>query len=72
MVGNGKVFISHAHADNERCASLLAALKEWGVDFWFDTQQMTAGDTLTRRIEDAIAERDIFIRGNCLAAPCHL
>ena len=55
MRGNGKVFISHAHDDNERCGSLLAALDAWGVDYWFDTQQMGAGDNLSLTIQRAIA-----------------
>lgn len=62
MRGNGKVFISHAHDDNARCAPLLAALDAWGVDYWFDTQRMGAGDDLSASIQRAIAERDIFIR----------
>lgn len=62
MRGNGKVFISHAHDDNTRCASLLAALDTWQVDYWFDTRRMEAGDDLTHAIQTAIRERDIFIR----------
>src|SRR5690348_4119857 len=62
MRGNGKVFISHAHDDNARCAPLLAALDVWGVDYWFDTRRMEAGDDLAHAIQTAIRERDIFIR----------
>lgn len=62
MPGNGKVFVCHAHADNALCAPLLAALHVWGVDYWFDTAAMEAGADLTMRIQQAIAERDIFIR----------
>lgn len=62
MRGNGTVFISHAHDDNARCASLLAALDAWGVDYWFDTRRMEAGDDLAHAIQTAIRERDIFIR----------
>ena len=62
MSGNGKVFISHAHEDNDRCAPLLAALDAWGVDYWFDTQRLDAGHDLSERIQHAIAERDIFIK----------
>lgn len=59
---NGKVFISHAHDDNERCRPLLDALRRWGVDYWFDTEQLNAGHDHSRRIQQAITERDIFIR----------
>lgn len=62
MRGNGKVFISHAHDDNERCAPLLAALDAWGVDYWFDTRRLEAGDDLSQEIQRAIAARDIFLR----------
>ena len=62
MRGNGRVFISHAHDDNARCAPLLAALDAWDVDYWFDTQQLGPGDDLSKGIQRAIAERDIFIR----------
>ncbi|WIG59313.1 MAG: hypothetical protein OJF49_002060 [Ktedonobacterales bacterium] len=62
MRGNGHVFISHAHDDNDRCAPLLAALDAWGVDYWFDTNRLEAGDDLSHAIQRAIAERDIFLR----------
>jgi hypothetical protein len=62
MRGNGKVFISHTHEDNERCAPLLAALDAWGVDYWFDTRRVAPGDDLSQQIQRAIAERDIFLR----------
>ena len=62
MPGNGKVFISHAHEDNERCVPLCAALDAWGVDYWFDTQRMDAGTNLTSAIQAAIAGHDLFLR----------
>jgi outer membrane protein assembly factor BamB len=62
MRGNGKVFISHAHADNILCQPLLAALDAWGVDYWFDTQQLEPGQNLSDRLQQAIRDRDIFIR----------
>lgn len=62
MRGNGKVFISHSHADNALCKPLVDALKSWGVDYWFDTERLEAGQALPDRIQAAIAERDTFIR----------
>jgi outer membrane protein assembly factor BamB len=62
MRGNGKVFISHTHEDNERCAPLLAALDAWGVDYWFDTEQLAPGQQLSDRLQAAVSERDIFLR----------
>lgn len=67
MPGNGKVFVSHTHEDNALCALLLKALDEWRIDYWFDTQRIEAGQDLSNRIQDAIAERDIFLRV-CTAA----
>ena len=62
MRGNGKVFISHTHADNALCQPLLAALDAWGVDYWFDTQQLEPGQHLSEELQQAIRDRDIFIR----------
>jgi outer membrane protein assembly factor BamB len=61
MPGNGRVFISHVHEDNARCQPLLAALDAWGVDYWFDTQQLGAGQNISERVQQALAERDIFM-----------
>lgn len=62
MIGNGKIFISHTHEDNARCAPLLAALDAWGVDYWFDVEQLAAGQHISERVQQAISERDVFIR----------
>ncbi len=62
MPGNRRVFVSHAHADNDRCVPLLAAMDAWSVDYWFDTQELNPGQQLTDRIQQALTERDIFIR----------
>jgi outer membrane protein assembly factor BamB len=59
MAGNGRVFISHVHEDNERCQPLLAALDAWGVNYWFDTQQLGAGQHISERVQ--LLERDIFV-----------
>ena len=60
--GNGKVFVSHAHEDNERCMSLLTALDAWGVDYWFDAERLDAGHDLSAHMQQAISDRDTFIR----------
>src|SRR5260221_2315511 len=62
MFGNGKVFISHTHQDNTACASVLAALDAWQVDYWFDLAQLSAGLELLERIQRGLQNRDIFIR----------
>lgn len=62
MSGNGKIFVSHSHADNELCKPLTNALAAWGIDFWFDTDRLEAGQDLSDKIQAAIAARDVFIR----------
>jgi outer membrane protein assembly factor BamB len=69
MPGNNRIFISHTHGDNERCLPLLAALDAWDVDYWFDVQQLDAGQQLSERLQQAIAERDIFMRVLTPATP---
>ncbi len=64
---NGRVFVSHSHDDNERCAPLLTALDAWGVDYFFDTQGLAAGQQLNERIQRELGARDIMLR-ICTAA----
>ena len=59
---NKKVFVSHTHADNQRCTPLLAMFDAWGIDYWFDTQQLDAGQQLSERLQQSLAERDLFVR----------
>jgi outer membrane protein assembly factor BamB len=59
---NRRIFISHSHDDNQRCEPLLAAMDAWGLDYWFDTQELNPGQQLSDRLQQALAERDIFIR----------
>jgi hypothetical protein len=62
VIGNGKLFISHAHEDNDRCVPLLDALDAWRIDYWFDKQRMRAGQGISTRIQQALEERDILLR----------
>jgi hypothetical protein len=62
MPGNGKVYVCHAFQDNERCRPLLDALTSWGVDHWFEEQREEADESLSPRVAQAIADRDIFVR----------
>ncbi len=62
MIGNGKVFVSHTHADNERCEPLLAALDAWRIEYWYDGQQLDAGQQLSPRLQEAITQRDVLLR----------
>jgi outer membrane protein assembly factor BamB len=62
MIGNGKIFISHTHADNQRCDPLLAALDAWQADYWFDLTELSAGLVFGENITEAIRQRSIFLR----------
>ncbi|HEV7127944.1 MAG TPA: toll/interleukin-1 receptor domain-containing protein [Ktedonobacterales bacterium] len=62
MFGNGKVFVSHTHEDNQLCEPLLAALDAWQLDYWFDVAQLSAGQEFPEHIQQAIRERDILLR----------
>ncbi len=62
MSGNTKVFISHAYQDNDACQPLLTALASWDVDYWFQEERAEADESLAPQVEQAIAERDIFLR----------
>ena len=68
MFGNGKVFISHTHEDNDLCDDLIAALDAWQVNYWIDLSQLSAGQELFTHIHQALGERDIFIRACSPAA----
>ncbi len=57
-----RVFISHSHADNALCEPLLDVLRQWNIEYWFDTERLVPGQTLTDRIQAAIAAADVFIR----------
>ncbi len=41
---------------------MRAGFDAWGVDYWFDTQQLAAGSDLSAEIQRAIAARDVFLR----------
>lgn len=62
MLGNGRIFISHAYQDSSSCETLLSALRAWGVDYWYDAEHMHPGDPLYQRMQEALEARDVFIR----------
>ncbi len=68
MFGNGQIFISHTHQDNQRCQPLLAALDAWQTNYWFDLQELDAGQRFSDRIQQALDQRDIFLRVSTEAA----
>ncbi|MEM1368776.1 MAG: TIR domain-containing protein [Cyanobacteria bacterium P01_H01_bin.15] len=51
-----KVFISHSHQDREYVESLIAELKELGVDTWYSVADVRKGALWTAEIRKAIAQ----------------
>lgn len=68
MFGNGRIFISHTHEDIQRCQPLLAALDAWQVTYWFDIEELDAGQRFSDRIQQALDQSDIFLRISTTAA----
>jgi outer membrane protein assembly factor BamB len=62
MAAPGKVFISHTHEDGGRFAALVALLRAWGVDLWYDEREPHAGEQLSERTQMAMAESGILLR----------
>jgi tetratricopeptide (TPR) repeat protein len=51
------VFVSHASEDKERFVEpLLAALRERGIRFWYDAEQIRLGDDFRRRMDEGLAK----------------
>lgn len=55
------VFISHAHADNELCDRYVEALKDRGLDIWYDRANMESGRSLSDEIENQLQVRSAFV-----------
>ncbi len=54
-------FISHAHADNARCASIAAHLRARGVDVWIDLNNAQVAHDLSDEINDQLGRRTAFV-----------
>jgi hypothetical protein len=68
MTGKGKdmagkrVYISCPLEDGALREIVTAALDAWQIDYWFDTEELDAGQRFADRIQEALGERDIFLR----------
>lgn len=56
-----KVFVSHSHTDNEFCRAFVAALRDAGVDVWYDEQGLSAGSTWVAKIQQELESREVFV-----------
>jgi len=61
MPGYHAAFISHAHTDNARCATIAARLREKGVDVWIDLTNAQQGHDLGGEIDEELERRTAFI-----------
>lgn len=54
--GMTKVFVCHAHEDKDTVARPIAeALREAGLEVWFDEFSLRVGDSIRQRIEEGLA-----------------
>ncbi|HLK61037.1 MAG TPA: toll/interleukin-1 receptor domain-containing protein, partial [Chthonomonadaceae bacterium] len=56
-----KIFVSHATANDTIVTALRERLAPYGIDSWTDSRELTGGDLLKQRIEEAIAVSDFFV-----------
>jgi ATP-dependent Clp protease, protease subunit len=61
MRNKPSVFISYAHADSVPVDALVLALQASGVDVWIDKWRIKVGDSIVRRVNEAIHESDFLI-----------
>jgi hypothetical protein len=50
-----KIFISHSSSDKEAARDLAEALKEQGVEYWLDEQNLSFGSDITSKINEGIS-----------------
>lgn len=55
------VFISHSSQDREWVSEFASSLRAAGVDAWFDESQLTPGDRIGERIEEALRQSQTLI-----------
>jgi hypothetical protein len=55
-------FLSYSHSDKEFAESLARALRENGVDVWFDAWEIRAGDSIVQKIfAHGLQSCDVFL-----------
>ncbi len=56
-----KVFVSHAHVDNDLCDVYVQAIRDRGFDVWYDQTNLQAGKQLSIEIEHYLDISKAFI-----------
>jgi hypothetical protein len=55
-----KIFISHAHEDQDAAHQITTALGKAGLDPWLDVQELRSGEELLKTIAKVLAEAEYF------------
>ncbi|WP_165038209.1 toll/interleukin-1 receptor domain-containing protein [Enterococcus sp. ZJ1622] len=56
-----KIFVSYSHNDKNVVRKIISDLRDYGLDFWIDEEQIDVGDRLMERIDEGIRQADIPI-----------
>lgn len=56
-----KVFLSYNSVDKETAQTISRVLMQRGIDVWFDAWEVSAGESITDRVEDGLLGTDAFI-----------
>src|SRR5882724_3010690 len=57
----GAVFLSYAREDSEAARRIAEALREVGVEVWFDRSELRGGDAWDAKIKKQIRECSLFV-----------
>lgn len=56
-----KIFISHSNSDNKLVEQIIDVLKEYGVDYWVDLEQLEIGTEATKKINEGLKTSTHFL-----------
>jgi len=56
-----KVFLSHASIDKPRVRWIRDSLAQYGIKCWLDEDELLVGDSISRRIDDALDSADFIV-----------
>lgn len=55
------IFISHTSADKKFVNHLVRDLASWKFDLWYSTWEIKAGESITRKVQDALRKSDCLV-----------
>ena len=61
MKAPGAVFLSYASQDAEAAKNICEAMREAGIEVWFDQRELRGGDTWDARIRRNIKDCALFV-----------